>query len=541
MENNYKVLLVDDEEEIREGMAHRIPWQALGLTIAGTAENGIEALDLVERESPDIIITDIQMPFMDGLEFIEQARKRLPFSKFIVFSGYDVFEYTQKAVSLHVTEYLLKPFSAQDLSDLLLKIKQQMDQEKQERRDLASLQKRFDESLPLLQQSFLLGCLSGFLPPERILQQKQSFAFPKNQAYSVLLFEVVMGKESGYFTGKEELYLMAIKELVSQKLPTEFVNHTFIFGEYIVAILAFTPNFDVGNLVKQVNDICREASQINLRTVLAGLSQKVSELTELPLAFQQAQDALTYSYRLDQIEWFATYQRDITKVQPNVLLLTENEERAFTNLVKLGNKELLKEAVIESFAQIKEQNLSLKYYQVYLLEHVTLLLKIAHTYGFEGQEVFGEDLLRMVEDLHKISLEEMTSWFLSKSQQLNERIQLSTANSGKTVIQKAKLLVKEQYDDPELTIEKMSQALFLSPAYFSSLFKKETGQSFIAYLTEERLQQARYLIETTNDKSYLIAEKVGYSEPNYFSYVFKKHFGLSPSKYRNQQAKGLRT
>lgn len=78
MENNYKVLLVDDEEEIREGMAHRIPWQALGLTIAGTAENGIEALDLVERESPDIIITDIQMPFMDGLEFIEQARKRLP-------------------------------------------------------------------------------------------------------------------------------------------------------------------------------------------------------------------------------------------------------------------------------------------------------------------------------------------------------------------------------------------------------------------------------------------------------------------------------
>lgn len=209
--------------------------------------------------------------------------------------------------------------------------------------------------------------------------------------------------------------------------------------------------------------------------------------------------------------------------------------------MKLGNKELLKEAVIESFAQIKEQNLSLKYYQVYLLEHVTLLLKIAHTYGFEGQEVFGEDLLKRVEDLHKISLEEMTSWFLSKSQQLNERIQLSTANSGKTVIQKAKLLVKEQYDNPELTIEKMSQALFLSPAYFSSLFKKETGQSFIAYLTEERLQQARYLIETTNDKSYLIAEKVGYSEPNYFSYVFKKHFGLSPSKYRNQQAKGSRT
>nr|WP_275581408.1 AraC family transcriptional regulator [Enterococcus lemanii] len=131
----------------------------------------------------------------------------------------------------------------------------------------------------------------------------------------------------------------------------------------------------------------------------------------------------------------------------------------------------------------------------------------------------------------------MTNWFLTKSQQLNEKIQWSTADSGKAVIQKAKLLVKEQYSDPELTIEKMSQALFLSPAYFSSLFKKETGQSFISFLTEERLQQARQLMETTNDKSYVVAEKVGYSEPNYFSYVFKKRFGLSPSKYRNQMAK----
>ncbi|NLM66805.1 MAG: helix-turn-helix transcriptional regulator, partial [Enterococcus sp.] len=248
--------------------------------------------------------------------------------------------------------------------------------------------------------------------------------------------------------------------------------------------------------------------------------------------------ALTYSYRLDRSEWFATYQKDIAKEQAvTALLLTENEERTFTNLIKLGNKELLTQAINESFKRIKEQHVPLKYYQVYLLEHVTLLLKIAHSYSFEPMDVFGEDLLKMVEDLQKVSLEEMTRWFLTKSQQLNEKIQWSTADSGKAVIQKAKLLVKEQYSDPELTIEKMSQALFLSPAYFSSLFKKETGQSFISFLTEERLQQARQLMETTNDKSYVVAEKVGYSEPNYFSYVFKKRFGLSPSKYRNQMAK----
>lgn len=111
---------------------------------------------------------------------------------------------------------------------------------------------------------------------------------------------------------------------------------------------------------------------------------------------------------------------------------------------------------------------------------------------------------------------------------------MTTVDSGKALIQKAKLLVKEDYQNPDLTIEAVSQKLYLSAAYFSSVFKKETGQSFVSYLTKERLSQAVILLETTTDKSYMIAEKVGYSEPNYFSYVFKKHYGLSPSKYRNQ-------
>ena len=157
------------------------------------------------------------------------------------------------------------------------------------------------------------------------------------------------------------------------------------------------------------------------------------------------------------------------------------------------------------------------------------------SYDFDPQQVFQEDVMKKIEILDKLSLEEMTSWFLQKSIQLNQSIQMTTIDSGKAAINKAKWLVKEKYQNPDLSIEDISQELFLSSAYFSSIFKKETGQSFVSYLTNERLKQAAHLLETTADKSYIIAEKVGYSEPNYFSYVFKKHYGLSPSKYRNQR------
>lgn len=537
MSNRYKVLLVDDEAEIREGMALRVPWEELGFEICGTAENGLEALDIIEKEYPEIIITDIQMPFMDGLELIDRARSLLPLSKFVVFSGYDVFEYAQKAVSLHVTEYLLKPFSAQDLIAILEKMKQSMDEEKQQRRDIAKLQQEFEENLPFLRQSFLLSCLSGFVTLERIEQQSMSFALKMRQDYTVLLFDVGSLKNNPHFKGKEELYLVAVRQFVTENLTSLTQNDTFIFGEHIVSIVTLEASFDMNELLKRVNEICREAGQINGGTIVAGVSQKVTDLTQLAFAYQQSQDALAYSYRLDRQEGFTTYIKDVVQQSPTLLILTEKEERRLTNVLKLGSQENLEALVQEIFEKIKREHLSLAHYRVFLLEHVTLLLRVANTYELDPAHVFGEDLMKYVELLDRVSLEEMRAWFFEKAQQLKHEIQMTTVDSGKALIQKAKLLVKEWYKDPDLSIEKISQQLYLSAAYFSSVFKKETGQSFVSFLTEERLKQAVHLLETTTDKSYMIAEKVGYSEPNYFSYVFKKHYGLSPSKYRNQLTK----
>ena len=171
----YKVLIADDEAEIRDGMIQRLDWGSLGFTVAASAENGVEALELLEQTKPDVIMTDIKMPFMDGLEFIEKAVEMLPTVKIIVFSGFDDFEYAQKAIRLNVEEYLLKPISSVQMSQSLIKLKKKMDKELEERRDIDLLRKNYTESYPIMREQFLSGILERVIPQPQIFQKAEQY------------------------------------------------------------------------------------------------------------------------------------------------------------------------------------------------------------------------------------------------------------------------------------------------------------------------------------------------------------------------------
>ena len=146
----YRVLLADDEEEIRAGISRKIDWSSLGFALVGEAENGQEALELAEQLRPDVVLTDIKMPFMDGLELCRRLKQSLPAAKLVVFSGFDDFEYARQAIGMDVSEYILKPINAPELMDVLNKLKDQLDRQRLERRDMETLRRRYEESLPEL-------------------------------------------------------------------------------------------------------------------------------------------------------------------------------------------------------------------------------------------------------------------------------------------------------------------------------------------------------------------------------------------------------
>ena len=172
----YKVLLVDDEEDIRVGISRKMDWSGLGFELVGEAENGRDALELAESVQPDVVLTDIKMPFMDGLELCSILTKRLPGSKFVVFSGFDDFEYAKQAVRMNVSEYILKPINAAELSAVLQKLKEQLDTERTERQNQETLRERYEESLPVLRSLFLSRLLEGRVDLDEYFRVQAGYA-----------------------------------------------------------------------------------------------------------------------------------------------------------------------------------------------------------------------------------------------------------------------------------------------------------------------------------------------------------------------------
>ena len=172
---SYRVLLVDDEEDIRVGISRKIDWEGLGYALVGEAENGRDALELAESLQPDVVLTDIKMPFMDGLELCRILTERLPASKFVVFSGFDDFEYAKQAIQMNVSEYILKPINAPELTAVLERLHSQLDAERAERRDAQQLRERYEESLPLLRSLFLTRLLDGRVPQERVAELSERY------------------------------------------------------------------------------------------------------------------------------------------------------------------------------------------------------------------------------------------------------------------------------------------------------------------------------------------------------------------------------
>lgn len=161
----YKVLLADDEEDIRVGISQKMDWAELGFTLVGEADNGQDALELAESLLPDVVLTDIKMPFLDGLELCRILTEQLPASKFVVFSGFDDFEYAKQAIQMNVSEYILKPINAAELSAVLRRLKDQLDRERTERQNMEFFRSQYTESLPVLQELFYTRLLDGRIPP----------------------------------------------------------------------------------------------------------------------------------------------------------------------------------------------------------------------------------------------------------------------------------------------------------------------------------------------------------------------------------------
>ena len=289
--SEYRVLLADDEEEIRSGISRKIDWASLGFALVGEAANGEEALELAEQLRPDVVLTDIKMPFMDGLTLCRRLRQTLPGARMVVFSGFDDFEYARQAVGMGVSEYILKPINAPELGQVLLRLREQLDRQRLERRDMETLRRRYEESLPVLRELFYTRLLNGHLPPDQIRDRAARYEIDLPEGLWTAALVHVDGAEEA----RDELLLLSVQSFLVKHFSLEGCSaRVVLYGDMAALLVRLEGEDRLYPLLEELERLSRlSQSYLGLRlTTGVGLPCRGAE--ELHHSAQGARSALDY-------------------------------------------------------------------------------------------------------------------------------------------------------------------------------------------------------------------------------------------------------
>jgi two-component system response regulator YesN len=528
----YRVLLVDDEDEIRSGIITKIDWRSNGFELIGDTNNGEDALEMAEALHPDVVLTDIKMPFMDGLELCRHLTGRFPSCKLVIFSGFDEFEYAQQAIKMNVFEYILKPISSRELTSVLQKLKRQIDCEIEEKRDIESLRAYYRESLPVMRDQFLARLIEGRVSLDRLGKYAPQYGldFPPG-FWAVAIFRPEYPvKGSSSLSDSIDLVPISAKRIIDDYLGQAFDFKTFLYDDDVVSIVRLDSKEQVLNLVRIANLACKEVKRILEFTLSSGIGLVSDDVLELKHSYQGALNAVDYRVLVGSGK--AIYVGDVEADLSAQLEFNEQDERELQGAIKLGTPENIRAAVERLMKRIHDFRLPLAQYQIFLMEIQTSLIKLARAYNLDVDDILKIHARGYVQFTDFTSLSEMGNWFSEVCVRMSLLIGRKRTDSTKLIAVRAKEFINENYSDSGLSVETLCKHLHLSSAYFSTLFKRETGMTFINYLTSIRMEKAAWLLKSTDDKTYLISQNTGFIDPNYFSYVFKRYFGISPSKFR---------
>ena len=536
----YRIMLVDDEEEVRKAIIRKIAWEQLGFVMVGDAENGEDALEKLEQLEPDVVMTDIRMPYMDGLTLSARIRDKYPSLKILIFSGYDDFEYAKQAIKLNVTEYILKPVNGEELTQILNRIRISLDEEIEQRRNITALQKSYLGSLPILREVFLNDLVRRTTDIDTVVPKLREYGIDILDARKwlavVIHIEQIEQSETQVLSQHQELIPISVRSLVEDHLKSYCRNAIFNSADGITVIVAVDENNTQTGLINLLNDICKESKRVLEVSITVGVGHSCNSLKEISRSYQSAVDAL--GYRAIVGIGKTIYINDVEPVICGKLQLDVKSEAELTAAVKFGPKELISNVIQSLVAHMDEVKVHARQYQAYMLSIVNCITRTMQQYDLDIGEMFDSEnwYTAIMEGIYR--KEEFAEWLLPIALRMNEALNHERDNTARKVILNAKEYILEHYSDPELSVETLCRYLHMSPAYFSTMFKKETGQTYINYLTQVRLDKAVELLNETDEKTYMIAQKVGYQEQNYFSYVFKKWYGISPTKYRGMKNNG---
>lgn len=527
----YKMIVVDDEDWVRRGIKECVDWERYNIEIIGEAEDGTDALQLIKKYKPEIMITDVYMPQMNGLVLTKKAQNVVPNMKVIILSGYDDFKYAQSAIKNKAFDYILKPI---EVEKIVVIIKEACDQLKKEARRLKErkeLKKQLEESLPLVKERYLNYILNnrGYLTD---IQDEYGYLnlsiSSKNIVVTVLEIEyrkLIKNQEN------RQLKMILVKNMINESFAEwqgELVEH---YPDRIVLILNYKNQKKFKNRIyKLIKEINKKLKTYNI-FITAGIGGFYNLSEKIFKSYREALEIIQYKIIMDNENVF--FMDDITATRGNIFSFYPYQiEKKIVTLINIGeisnaidrwnefvNYFLFRDDITP--IQIKRACLQL-YYK---------LKKKTIEWNFINQ--YPTDLEQNIENniINETSLETLKKIIKNYIISLGEKIKKEIENNNKLIIKKAIKYMNENYDK-NISLKNIADNVHLTHNYFSNLFKREIGETVMSYLMDIRMEEAKKLLRNTDLKIYEISEKVGYEDPNYFGRVFKKYNGLTPIKYR---------
>lgn len=487
----YKLLLVDDEDIEREGMAEMIPWENCGMELVGTAWNGIEGIEKIKMLSPDVVITDIKMPVMNGIELVRRGKEICEDLIFVVLSGYGEYEFTSQAMELGVRYYLLKPCDEEKIMEVLGKVREELTSGRAKKEESLQYYRKMRRLLPRAREQLFSSML---LKHEQI-----------SEDYSLFLEEVGEIPRAGILAFHAEKNFDYMEEFVLTNILEELFSkenvllHTVI-GNDALYLLKEESMEDVEPLVRKIKQEFSKFEAMDMQAVVS----KTSNLDSISLLYQEIQNLL------------------LTRVQgeiPPVLcssLCQEAKEQYFIDYGRIKQAKKYEELLFEFYLGISKMRLEgmREDDMKTALERAYLIL-------------WGEQLALDRSDLWTW-LGKVVSWAAEKQHIV------STGKDGARM-ERVFFAVYRNLSNPRLSIQYLArEELYMNEDYLGRLFQKHTGERYSAYIQRVRIMLARRLIACYPDiKVGELAEWVGYpADGQYFAKAFKKDCGVSPSEYR---------
>ena len=537
--NEIKVFLVEDEMVIRRGIKNSIDWEKEGYIFCGEASDGELAYPMIIKEKPDILITDIRMPFMDGLELCKLVKKELPNIKILILSGYDEFDYAKEAIRLGVTEYLLKPISSGKLLEALNGVSESIRREKEDKDLVRKYMEEMRENTEHEKQKFFEQMIAGNLSMADALETGKKYEMNLSAGmYNLLLFRFTLGEEnrkSGELLGEAEY---AIEKL------TERLEYVFEFQRGVEgwAFLLMADNEE--QMSERVKELSKDLEEImkNYSTIayFGGIGQPVARLRELEESFREAERALAARFTMELNRIISV--EDIRMAQ-NVDTLDDIEITSFGEIEKTrtmlekflnnGAEDEIDEFVDVYINELPEENLKSVLMRQYIImdAYIVMMSFCEKIEGIEGEmQAQSEELKNSMKTSQ--TLEEIKNYirmFLKKIIGVRDTI---SGRRYSDIIEIAKDQIRKTYMSDEISLNTIAAEVGMSPSYFSSIFSKEMGKTFVEYLTEIRMDRAKELLMCSSMKTSEIGYEVGYKDPHYFSYIFKKTQNCTPKEFR---------